>query len=97
MAAIKPSIKDILCLEMLPIVLEKSYEMEAFVMGHHVYKETWTSIVDKKLDTAMQPNKLRTNMLLQFFKKERRRSLVSSSPWKVWKVCKDYFLLSKSS
>ena len=39
MAAIKPSIKETLCLEKLPIVLEKSYEMEAFVMGHHVYKE----------------------------------------------------------
>ena len=92
MAAIKPSIKDILCLEKITIVLEKSYEMEAFVVGHHVYKETWTSFVGKKLDIAMQPN-----MLLQFFKKLRRRSLVSSSPWKVWKVCKDYFLLSKSS
>ena len=33
MAAIKPSIKDILCLEKIPLVLEKSYELEAFVMN----------------------------------------------------------------
>ena len=37
MAAIKSSIKDILCLENIPVVLQKSYEMEAFVMGHHLY------------------------------------------------------------
>ena len=40
MAATNPSIKDILCLEKIPIVLGKSYEMEAFVMGHHLCKET---------------------------------------------------------
>ena len=38
MPTIKPFIKDILCLEKLPTALEKSYEMEAFVTGHHVYK-----------------------------------------------------------
>ena len=40
MAVIKPSIKDVLFLEKIPIVLEKSSEMEVFVMGRHVYKET---------------------------------------------------------
>ena len=40
MAVIKPSIKDVLFLEKIPIVLEKSYEMEVFVVGRHVYKET---------------------------------------------------------
>ena len=49
-AAVKPSIKDIFCLEKIPIILEKSYEIEAFVMGHHVYKQTWTSFVWEKLD-----------------------------------------------
>ena len=39
MAAVKPSIKDILCLEKISIILGKSYEIEAFVMGHHVYKQ----------------------------------------------------------
>ena len=38
MAAIKQSIKDILCLEKLPIVLEEPYEKEALVIGHHMYK-----------------------------------------------------------
>ena len=55
MTAIKPSIKDVLCLKKIPTVLEKSYEMEAFVMGHHMYKEMWLSFVGEKLDTAMQP------------------------------------------
>ena len=57
-------------------LLEKSYEMEAFVMGDHMYKEEWMPLVVEKLDTAMQPNNVKENMLLQFFKKERRRSLV---------------------
>ena len=56
MATIKPSIKDILCLEKIPVVFEKSYEMEAFVMGHHMYKEMWTPFVGEKLETAMQRN-----------------------------------------
>ena len=38
MAAIKQSIKDILCLEKLPIILEEPYEKEALVIGHHMYK-----------------------------------------------------------
>ena len=40
MAVIKLLIKDILFLEKIPIALEKLYEMEVFVMGRHVYKET---------------------------------------------------------
>ena len=56
MTTIKLSIKDIICLEKIPIVLEKSYEMEAFFLGHHVYKETCSPFVNKNLDTAMQPN-----------------------------------------
>ena len=49
MAAIRPSIEDILCLEKIPIALEKSYEMEAFVTGHHVYKETLTHFFGGKI------------------------------------------------
>ena len=37
MAAVKPSIKGILCLKKIRIILEKLYEIEAFVMGHLVY------------------------------------------------------------
>ena len=46
MASKKPLTKDILCLEKIPIVLEKSYKMEAFVMGHHVYEETWVPFAE---------------------------------------------------
>ena len=52
MAAVKPSIQDILSLELIPIVLNKTYEIEAFVMGHHVYKRTWTPFVGENLDVA---------------------------------------------
>ena len=59
MAVIKPSIKDILCLEKISTELEKSYEMEACVMGHHVYKDTWTPFIGENLDTAVQPNNVK--------------------------------------
>ena len=49
MAAIRPSTEDILCLEKISIALEKSCEMEVFVMGHHVYKETWTHFFGGKI------------------------------------------------
>ena len=55
-------------LEKIPVVLKKSYKMEAFVFCHPVYKETWTQRCNRLM--------LRTNMLLQFFMKEKRRSLV---------------------
>ena len=38
MTVIKSSIKHILRLEKIPIILEKSYEMKPFVVGHHA---TW--------------------------------------------------------
>ena len=73
MAAIKPSIKEILCFEKIPVALEKSYKMEAFVMGQHMYKGTWMPFVGENLDTAMQLNNVKKNILAQFFKKERRK------------------------
>ena len=84
MAAVKPSIKDILSLEKIPIVLEKSFEVEVFVMDHHVYKETSTPFLRKRRRLLLGKNwtqrcnriMLRTNMLLQFFKKEKMSSLV---------------------
>ena len=76
MAAIKSSIKDILCLEKIPIVLEKSYEMEAFVMGHYVYKETWALFVGEKLDTAMQPNNVKDKYAVAIFQEGKKKVLV---------------------
>ena len=29
--------------------------MKVFVVGHHMYKETWIPFVGEKLDTVMQP------------------------------------------
>lgn len=72
MAAVNvPSIKDILSFEEIPLILEKCFSMDAFVMGHHVYKETWHPTVGEKLDTAIQLYSLKmskTNMQSQFIK-----------------------------
>jgi len=41
-----------LILELKPIVLNKTYEIKAFVMGHHVYKRIWTPFVGENLDVV---------------------------------------------
>ena len=78
MTAIKPSIKDILCLEKISVVLEKSYEMEPFAMGHHVYKGKWTSFAGEKLDTAMQLNDVKDKYAVakQLKKTDAKESLM---------------------
>ena len=73
MAAVKPSIKDVLCLEKIPIILEESYEIEAFVMGHHVYKQTWTPFVGEKLDAAMQPSNIKDKYAVAIFQRGRNK------------------------
>ena len=42
-------------------------------MGQHMYKGTWMPFVGENLDTAMQLNNVKKNILAQFFKKERRK------------------------
>ena len=83
MAGVKPSIKDILCLEKIPIILEKSYEIEAFVMGHYVYKQTWMPFVGEKLDAAMQPSNIKDKYAVAIFQGGRNKVI-------------DHLLLGKS-
>ena len=39
------SIKDILSCEEFPVVLMRSYEIDSYIMGYHVYKTNWTPVV----------------------------------------------------
>ena len=95
MAAVKPSIKDILCLEKIPIILEKSYEIEAFVMGHHVYKQTWTSFVGEKLDAAMQPSKIKDKYAVSILQGGRNKVIVHLPLGKSGKFAKTIFYFLK--
>ena len=47
-------IADIVSSNILPIVLLKSLEIEAFVMGYHVYKSIWIPTKDAHLYAVMQ-------------------------------------------
>ena len=45
--------------EEIPIVKLKSYKINAFVMGCHVYKKSWTPSIGDELQGCMEPtNKL---------------------------------------
>ena len=52
------SIKDILSCEEFPIVLIRSYEIDSFIMGYHVYKTNLTPVVGEKLTGVMESNNL---------------------------------------
>lgn len=59
MEAVEVKLEDILSCEEIPIVRLKSYEINAFVMGYHVYKNNWTPSVGDELQGFMEPtNKL---------------------------------------
>ena len=50
------SIKDILSCEEFPIVLIRSYEIDSFITGCHVYKTNSTPVVGEKLTGVMESN-----------------------------------------
>ena len=53
--------------------------MKTFVMGHHLYKETWTSFVGEKLDTAMQPNNVKDKYAVAIFQ-EGKKDVIGHFP-----------------
>ena len=52
------SIRDILSCEEFQIVLIRSYEIDSFIMGYHVYKADWTPFVGEKLTGVMESTDL---------------------------------------
>ena len=52
-------LEDILSCDKIPIVRLKSYAINAFIMGYHVYKKNWTPSIRDELQGFMEPtNKL---------------------------------------
>ena len=49
MEAVKVKLENILSCEEIPIVRLKSYAINAFVMGYHVYKKNWTPFIADEL------------------------------------------------
>ena len=96
MAAVIPSIQDILSLDLIPIVLNTTYEIKAFVMGYHVYKNTWTPFVGEALDVAMQPDNKMDKYAVAIFQERKKKSHRSSSTWEIREVCQDDISFLKS-
>ena len=46
--------------------------MNAFVMGHHVYKDKWTPSLGEELDTAMEPNNLKDKYAVAVYQKDKK-------------------------
>ena len=59
MEAVEVKLEDISSCEKIPIFRLKSYAINAFVMGYHVYKKNWTPSMGDELQDFMEPtNKL---------------------------------------
>ena len=52
------SIRDILSCEEFRIALIRSYEIDLFIMGYHVYKADWTPFVGEKLTGVIESTNL---------------------------------------
>lgn len=96
MVAVIPSVQDILSLDLIPIVLNTTYEIEAFVMGYHVYKNTWTPFVGEALDVAMQPDNKMDKYAVAIFQ-ERKNKVIGHLPLgKSGKFAKTIFYFLKA-
>ena len=59
MEPVEVKLEDILLCEEIPFVRLKSYAINAFVKGYHVYKNNWTPSIGDELQGFMEPtNKL---------------------------------------
>ena len=96
MAAVKPSIQDILSLELIPIVLNKTYENESFVKGHHAYKQTWTPFVGEKLYVAMQPDNIMDKYAVAIFQEGKQKVIGHFPLGKSGKFAKTIFYFLKT-
>ena len=97
MAAVKPSIKDILCLEKIPIILGKSYEIEVFVMGHHVYKQTWAPFFRGEIRCSKHPSNIKDKYVVAIFQGGRNKVIGHLSLGKSGKFAKTIFHFLKAA
>ena len=59
MEAVEVKLEDILSCGETPVVRLKSYAINVFIMGQHVYKKNWTPSIGDELQGFMEPtNKL---------------------------------------
>ena len=79
------------------MVLEKSYELKAFVMGHYVYTETWTPFVWGKLDTVMQPNNVKDKHSAAVFLEGKNKVVVHLPLGKSGKFANTIFYFLKAA
>ena len=71
--------------------------MEAFVIGHHVYKETWTPLVGKKLYTKMQPNNVKNKYAVAISQEGKKKVIDHLSLGKSGKFTKTIFYFLKAT
>ena len=60
---------EIICRYQMPLIIEKYYCIDAFVMGHHVYKDIWKPVLGEELDVSMEPNNIKDKYAVAVYQK----------------------------
>ena len=71
--------------------------MDAFVMGYHVYKETWIPFVGEKLDTTMQPNNVKDKYAVASCQEGKKKVIGPLPLGKSGKFAKTIFYFLKAA
>ena len=59
----------------IPVILNKSLELEKHIKGHDVYKEVWTPEAGERLNVLMEPHN-RVGKFAVCVKKDQTQSMV---------------------
>ena len=95
MEATEVFIKGILSCREFPIVAVKSYQIDGFIMGYHVYKTAWTPCIKKVLCGVMES----TNLMGKYAVAVQRNDgqlVVDLPPGKSGKFTKTIFYFFKA-
>ena len=58
-----------ICRYQMPLIIEKYYCIDAFVMGHHVYKDIWKPVLGEELDVSMESNNIKDKYAVAVYQK----------------------------
>ena len=77
--------------EEIPITLLTCFDLTSYVKRYHVYKSTWTPVLNEKLCSEVEPDNL-----IDKYAVAVKREGWPFTIGKKWKICKDDFLLPAS-
>ena len=91
MEAVEVKLEDILSCGEIPVVRLKSYAINVFIMGQHVYQKNWTPSIGDELQGFMEPTNKLNKYAVAVKGKDGDGCNRPSPTWKARKIRKDSF------